>query len=179
MTRKQSAWERWRYVISWDLLFGACVGVAVFVSSSSRPGLRQPHLLDVAAGVSVAVLAVVITCLAIVATFMDEEYRLVIKTALGSARAAYKPYEIVAKVSGAAATVSVAGLFVWPIAPGWAQSLIMGLSLGLATWAVIGTVQLVGITATQGHHSGRVSDIHAAYLKAREKRKTGEPPRQP
>jgi uncharacterized membrane protein len=173
MTARQSAWAtRWRFiVVSWDLAIGVGVALAVFFASSSRPKLRQPHLLDVGAGISVAVLAVVIASLAIVATFMDEEYRLFIKTVLGSARRAYEPYEVVAAVAGAAALVSVAGLFVWPIARGWVQSLLMALSLGPTAWAVVGTVQLVRITAMQGYHRSRVGDIHAAYLRTREEKK--------
>jgi hypothetical protein len=174
MSDPSGAWNRrWKYILkSPDCIVGVCVGLAVFFASSARPGLRQAHLLDVGAGINVAVLAVVIASLAIVATFMDEEYRLVLKTAFGSIRRAYEPYEVVAAISGAAAFVSVAGLFVWPIAPGWAQSLVLSLSLGLSAWSVIGTVQLVRITATQGQHSSRVGDIHAAYLKAREKHKS-------
>jgi hypothetical protein len=170
---KKSWDERWRYiVISVDCAAGILVGAATYIASSKRPGLRQPHLLDVSTGISVAVLAVVIASMAILAAmFLNDDYRLVVKEALGDARRAFEPYQVVAIISGADAFVSVAGLFVWPIAPGWAQSMLLALSLGLTTWAVMGTVQLVGITATQSHQSTRVPEIYASYLRARQEHK--------
>jgi hypothetical protein len=166
--------ERWRYIVlSVDCGAGLLVGAVTYLASSKRPTLRQPHLLDVSTGISVAVLAVVIASMAILAAmFLNDDYRLIVKEALGDARRAFEPYKVVAIVSGADAFASVAGLFIWPIAPGWTLSLVLAISLGLATWSVMGAVQLVGITATQSHQGTRVPEIYAAYLKARETRKS-------
>ena len=43
----------------------------------------------------------------------------------------------------------------------------MALPLGLMAWAVVGTVQLVGITATHGRQRLRIPEIRAAASEAR------------
>lgn len=148
------------------------VGVfaGVFALAWTTPKVRDPHLLDVCTGVSVAILAVVIAAFAILAAFLNEDYSVVISQSLGSVWRAFEPYAVVAIVSGAAAFVSVTGLFLWPIAGGWVRSLLMGLGLGLSTWAVVGSVQLVGITATHGRHRLRIPEIRAAATEARRAR---------
>lgn len=170
------AWHaRWSYIlVSYDCAGGVLIGLGVYFATVEEPSLRQTHLFDVTAGVSVAVLAVVIAAFAILAAFLTDEYSLVIKEALGDARRAFEPYAVVAYVSGAAAFVSVMGMFVWKIAPGWAQSMMMGLALGLSVWAVAGTVQLVGITATHGRHRARVPEIRAAHNKAVAERRAAQ-----
>jgi MFS family permease len=159
--------NRWQYmVLSYDFAAGVAVVAAVDLSTSEEPRLRQTHLFDVTAGVSVAILAVVIAAFAILAAFLTDEYSVVIEQILGDARRAFEPYAVVASVAGAAAFVSVAGIFVWPVAPGWVQSLVMAFALGLSVWAVAGSVQLVGITATHGRHRARVPEIRAAHTRA-------------
>jgi MFS family permease len=172
----KDSWQtRWTYVlVSSDCAAGVLVALTVYVATVEVPKLRETHLFDVTAGVGVAILAVVIAAFAILAAFLTDEYSLVIKETLGDARRAFEPYAVVALVSGAAVFVSVAGIFVWPVAPGWTQSLIMAFACGLSTWAIVGSVQLVGITATHGRHRARVPEIRAAYMKTRAERQTAE-----
>jgi hypothetical protein len=172
---KKSWQTRWRYILaSPDCTAGVLVTLTVYLSTVEVPMLRETHLFDVTAGIGVAILAVVIAAFAILAAFLNDEYSLIIQETLGDARRAFEPYTVVAFVSGAAVFVSLAGIFVWSVAPGWAQSLIMGLASGLSTWAVVGSVQLVGITATHGRHRARVPEIRAAYAKARKERRATE-----
>jgi hypothetical protein len=174
-------WDnRWKYiVVSSDFLLGVGVAVAVFVLADAKPQLREPHLLDVSTGVSVAILAVVIAAFAILAAFLSDDYNFILTKALGGTGRAFEPYALVAIVAGLAALVSVGGMFLWPVVHGWWRALIMALSLGLTTWAVVGTVQLVGITATHGRHRLRIPEIRAAATEARTKAgaKPPAPPR--
>jgi MFS family permease len=172
----KTGWQtRWSYIlVSSDCAAAVLVALAVYISSVEVPRLRETHLFDVTAGISVAILAVVIAAFAILAAFLTDEYSLVIKETLGDARRAFEPYTVVACVSGAAAFASLAGIFVWSVAPGWAQSLIMALASGLSMWAVVGSVQLVGITAMHGRHRARVPEIRAAFIKARAERQATE-----
>lgn len=161
---------RWQYIVlSVDLWFGVGTFAAVLVLAWTQPKLRNPHLLDISTGVSVAILAVVIAAFAILAAFLSDDYNVVLTKALGGPGRAFEPYAVVAIVAGAATFVSVAGLFLWPIAHGWVRALLMAASLGLSAWSVVGTVQLVGITATHGRHRLRIPEIRAAATEARQK----------
>ena len=164
-----SATTRWRYIfVSPDALVGAMLMLGVYFATVEEPKLRQTHLFDVSVGIGVALLAIAIAALAILAAFLNDDYMRIIQAAHGDTRQAFEPYLAVAVVSGLATLFSVIGLFVWPIAPGWAQSLLMGLAIGFAGWSVVGSVQLVGITATHGRHRFRIPEIRAAYKQARE-----------
>ncbi len=160
-----------------DAVVGVAVGVGVYVASVEVPKLRDQHLFDVSAGISVAILAVVVASFAILAAFLTDEYMLVIQDALGDIRQAFEPYAVVAVVAGLSAFASVVGIFVWKIAPGWAQSLVLAVAIGAAVWAVIGTVQLVGVTANHGRLRMRVPEIRAAAKEARAKKLAGDPQR--
>jgi hypothetical protein len=167
---KQRWNERWKYIVnSPDFYLGAGAFIGVFVLALTQPKLRDPHLLDVSTGVSIAILAVVIAAFAILAAFLSDDYNFVLTKALGGVGRAFEPYAIVAIVSGAATLTSVSGLFLWPVAGGWVRALLMAVALGLSTWAVIGTVQLVGITATHGRHRLRIPEIRAAATEAHTK----------
>jgi hypothetical protein len=129
--------------------------------SESYPKLREsPHLLDVSAAIGIAVLTVVLALYAVLATFLTEDRyaRVVRETRLGIA-GAFRPYGEIARVSGLTSITAIAGLFVWPVAPPWAKSLALALALGLAVWAVVGTVELVGITSSHGRFRARVPEL--------------------
>jgi hypothetical protein len=160
--------KRWQYIVkSLDCYVGAAAFIAVLVLARTQPKLRQAHLLDVSTGVSVAILAVVLAAFAILVAFLSEDYNFVLTQSLGSPSRAFEPYAIVAVIAGAATVTSVVGLFLWPIAGKWVQALLMATSLGLTAWAVVGSVQLVGIATTQGRHKLRIPEIRAAATQAR------------
>jgi hypothetical protein len=140
---------------------GSAIGVAAWLV----PKLQKPHIFDLTAGVSVAILAVVIAAFAILVAFMTDEYSLIVKEALGSPTAAFEPYSAVAIVTGLAILASGAGIFLWPICGGTVKAALMGVACGLTAWSVIGTVQLVGITITQGRHKSMLPEIRATYRK--------------
>jgi hypothetical protein len=174
-TSQMKARERLGLVfLSPDAILGLLIGVGVYIASVEAPKLREEHLFDVTAGISVAILAVVVAAFAILAAFLTDEYMLIIGEALGDVRQAFEPYAVVAIVSGLSAFASIAGIFVWKIAPGWAQSLVLGVAVGSCTWAVIGTVQLVGVTAHHGHLRMRVPEIRAAARTARAEREAAK-----
>lgn len=159
-----------RVFLSEDCILGVLTGIAVYVGSVEVPELRAVHLFDLTAGISVAILAVVVAAFAILAAFLTDDYMIVIKEAFNDLRTAFEPYSVVAVVSGASTFLSGAGIFVWNVAPGWAQSALMAGAIGTAVWAVVGTVQLVGITANHGRIRMRVPEIRAAAREALEQR---------
>jgi hypothetical protein len=166
--------SRWGLVLlSYDTAAGVLIGSAVAVSAALVPKLQEPHIFDLTAGVSVAILAVVIAAFAILVAFLTDEYTLVVKEALGSPRAAFEPYAVVASVAGAAILASGAGIFLWAVCPSWLRAVLMGLATGLTTWSVLGTVQLVGITITHGRHKAMVPEIRATHEKVKREAQKG------
>lgn len=165
---RQFPTSRWGLVLlSPDTGAGALVGIAVGVSAALVPSLQETHIFDLTTGISVAILAVVIAAFAILVAFLTDEYTLVVKEALGSPRAAFEPYAVVASVAGAAILASGAGIFLWVVCPDWLRAVLMGFATGLAAWSVVGTVQLVGITITHGRHRAMVPEIRATFEKAK------------
>jgi hypothetical protein len=164
-----------RPIKAWDfpvalITFGLVEGL-----SESYPKLRaSPHLLDVGAAIGIAVLTVVLALYAVLASFLTEDSyaRLIRDTRLGI-EGAFRPYGQIAKVSGSASVVAIGGLFLWPVAPPWAKSLLLATSMALSVWAVVGTVELVGITSTFGRYRARVPELKQREQQKQKKKAAG------
>jgi hypothetical protein len=167
----KAAWNRrWKFIVgSGDFLSGLAVFGASLGAALSSAKLREPHIFDVTVGISVAILAVVLAAFAILAAFLTDEYTIVIEKTLGDTRRAFEPYAVVAIVAGAATFGSVAGIFLWPVLGATLKALLIAVALGLTCWSVVGSVQLVGITAHHGRMRLRVPEIRAAAREARQK----------
>lgn len=155
-----------RRYLSSDLRVGLIAGIAIYLAANSDAALRKgSHLLDVAAALGVAVLAVVIAAISILTVFLTEDYGIILRaTYPDDVGEVFYPYRLIAFVSCATTFTSVLGLFVWPAAPPWAREILLALSLGLATWATLGTFDLVRITAGHGRLKMRLPELDPAYV---------------
>lgn len=155
-----------RRYLAIDLRIALLVAVGVFVAANSDEALRKSvHLLDVAAALGVAVLAVVIAAISILTVFLTEDYGLILRaTYPDDVGEVFYPYRLIAFVSCACTFVSVLGLFVWPAASPWEREALLAASLGFATWATLGTFDLVRITAGHGRLKMRIPELDPAYL---------------
>jgi len=149
------------FVRPWDSRLALATFGLVLGLCESYDKLRQsPHLLDVCAAIGIAVLTVVLALYAVLATFLVEErYARVLRDTRLGIEGAFRPYAEIAAVSGLTAVAAIAGLFFWPIAPAWAKSFFLATSLGLSVWAIVGTVELVGITSSHGRFRARVPEL--------------------
>jgi hypothetical protein len=163
-------------VISPDAWLGAIVGVGLRFATHYAPsilGQGQPVLIaEMALGV--ALLAVCLTALSILVGFLGEDYLAFLKDSPLGIRGAIAPYKTVAAVSATQALCGLGSVLCWPIAPTWGKQISVAVTSGLASWAIVGIVQLVGITARHGFLRSRIPEIREAGLQALEaRRKTG------
>lgn len=159
--------------LSIDFILAVLIFVGVFVASLFLPEIQQQGrtLLLVEAGLGVAVLAVALTALSILVAFLGEEYvRILRQTELGIA-GAIRPYRVIAVVSGSTTLAALVSILLWQVPGPDLRGLAVALSSGLAVWCVVGTVQLVGITAKHGEYRGRVPEIRDAFLRGQEERR--------
>jgi hypothetical protein len=149
------------FIRPWDFRLALATFGLVLGLCESYAKLRQsPHLLDVSAAVGIAVLTVVLALYAVLASFLGRDrYAGVLGDTKLGIEGAFRPYAVIAAVSGLTTGVSIAGLFLWPVAPPWAKSLLLASALGFSVWAIVGTVELVGITSTHGRYQARVPEL--------------------
>jgi hypothetical protein len=141
-----------KYAFAWDFRSGVVVGLGVFFATHFDKHLGdQQHLLDVCVLLGIAILTVVMAAISIFAVFLTEDYGIVLRYQYrDDVGEAFYPYRLIAFISCLTTFVSAFGLFMWPVAHGWERQVVVGLSLGLATWATLGTFDLVRITAGHG-----------------------------
>ncbi len=162
--------DTWRNTLlrSWDVRSAVVMfGLVEWLGQTHSKLRSSSHLLDVSTGLSIAVLAVVLAALSILVAFLSEDYAQLLAATKSGVAGAIRPYVETAIVSGTTTAVSVVGLFLWPIAPTWARSLLQAAALGLTMWTVVGTVELVGITARHGRLRSRLPEIDDAYHEAK------------
>jgi len=135
-----------------DFWAGALTGLlaAIAVSESTELRSKAVEALLVEGGLGVAILAVVLGALAILVSFLGEEYLVVLERTPGGAAGAFLPYKIVAVVAGFSTLACFISAFTWSLCPGWLQAAGLGLATFASVWALVGTVQLVFITADHG-----------------------------
>ncbi len=177
MAEKVTTW--WRQVgqyvfISWDFGAGFLIGIGIGLSADNVPPLETSGftvlLAELALGV--AVLAVVLTALSILVAFLGEEYVLFLKASPLGIRGAIEPYRVISIVTGSEVFVSLLAVVCWSPAPVWGRALALGVASGLATWAIVGTVQLVGLTAKHGYLRSRLPEIREVARKALQDRQS-------
>ena len=147
----------------WDFRLAVATFGLVEGLAETYPKLHaSAHLLDVAAAVGIAILTVALALYAVLASFLSEDrYAQLLKETRLGVEGAFRPYGEIAAVSGLTTGVAIAGLFLWPIASPWAKSLLLSSALGLTVWAIVGTVELVGITSSHGRYRSRVPELEA------------------
>jgi hypothetical protein len=94
------------------------VGIAADLDVALR---HDPHLLDVAAVLGIAILAVVIATITVLTVFLTEDYGILLRAQYDDVGEVFFPYRLIAAVSCATTVVAALGLFVWPASPPWAN----------------------------------------------------------
>jgi hypothetical protein len=146
-----------------DFKLGAVTFVIVTVAAGASPNVRAAGVVVLLAegALGMAVLAVSLTALAILVGLLDDRYRQVLEKATGL-RAAFTPYQEVAGVAALCALSAIAGAAMWavelnaPLAAWLRQAVALGFVSGLAVWAIVGTAQLVNLTAFHGTERARL-----------------------
>lgn len=142
----------------WDFrAAGTTTLLVLFVASASSSVRAQATTIFLAeAALGIALLAVALTALAILVGLMGEEYLLILNRVPGGVQGALLPYRVVAFVSGLTPLLALTSLLLWGLEvnlplPGWfRQAFALAVTTGLSVWAIIGTIQLVGVTADHG-----------------------------
>jgi len=160
-------------ILSADVVGGVIVGVGLFISGYFYPAIVPGKgVLTTEAVVGGAILAVVLTALAILVAFLGDEYVALLQQSV-TVRKAILPYQVVAVIAAAEVLSALVGLIVWGSARDWGQNAVASVATGLAVCAVIGTVQIVNITAKHGMRRARIPEIRAAAKEARQNLKAG------
>jgi len=115
--------------------------------------------------IGTAILSVALIALSVLVAFLGPEYVKLLTESVGMDEV-IMPYQTVAVVSAIDILVAILSILVWPIAPYWAKNLTASVAAGLTAWAVIGTVQLVNITARHGRRRARMPEIAGAAKEA-------------
>lgn len=149
---------RFRTVFALDLVLGliaaALTGWAALNDAVARAG--QVVAITTAA-LAITAIGVVLTIMAILVAFLGDEYLMVLNRSGESLNDVLLPYRTVVLSATLAVLSSMAAAVVLPMFDygGLGPAVLMGLAVGSTIWAVVGTLQLVGITA--GHAANRAT----------------------
>jgi hypothetical protein len=150
--------RRW-LVIAWreifksvDFIVAVLASPLAFYLALNSESVRKngTGFLAAALALGIAITAIVAAVLTLIVVWFDETYRKVLQATKGGWKGAMRPYKAVAVVSAVTALAALVGMFVWSAAAPWIQALLLALTFGLALWAIIGSLQLVGITFFHG-----------------------------
>jgi hypothetical protein len=154
-----------------DFIGGCGAAIAVFVVTLIQPrALRDNGVVILAAcvGLGVALLAVVLTAMAIVGA-LSPEYRRVLNYTPGGVAAALMPFQTIAAICGLATVAALAGLIIGSAGPPAVDGAGNAAIALLVVWSVLGTVDLVGHTAFHASSQARiekgVDDANVLHLK--------------
>lgn len=143
---------------STDFVLGLVAGVATFGFALANPSAARSHHTEILLGVGalgVALLAVVLTAMAILGA-ISPEYRRVLARAKRGVAGAFMPYRTVAVISGTLILVALAGLLLTEVGNDLTAALGAGLVALLAVWATWGTVQLTELTSWHTQRQARL-----------------------
>jgi hypothetical protein len=147
-------WQ-WRSLIDWDSGAGAIAAIGMLGLARSQPAVFHTAgagIFSTEAVIAAAILAVVLATLTIIATFLTEEYLIVLDHAPTGVAGAFFPYRVIAVISTMALLMALVGSIVW-LLPGGIETLAqlyLAITTGLTVWSVVGAVQLVFLTADHG-----------------------------
>lgn len=152
--------------VSWDTVGGLFAFVIALLLILHQKQIRQQAIgiFLVQGALGIAILAVVLAALSILVAFMGDEYLVILDSTPGGVKGATLPYRFVAVVSCGLTLLSFAGAISWSLLPDWVGSVALSAACGLSVCAVVGTGQLVFITA---FHGERRADVLRAMRKAR------------
>jgi hypothetical protein len=164
----------WRYtLLSWDFALGLLMAGLSFFTLALNEVVRQADTTRVVllfeASASVGLVAVSLTALAILVAFLKESYVKLLEESIGL-KAAFRPYKVISRVAGAAVLIAGTAALLWADLRWWAKAWTFSLASGAATWALVGTVQLVTITIKHGELRMRMPEIKEAARAVLEER---------
>lgn len=138
--------------LAWDLPTSLLVGAAAGFLSGWKGQVREhaTPVLFAEAALSIALLAIVLTALSIFVVFLGEEYQAILRETPRGLSGAFRPYVLVAWISAIATLLCLLGALAWPVSAWWLKALVLGSGTWLSAWALLGTTQLLGITAFHG-----------------------------
>jgi type IV secretory pathway VirB2 component (pilin) len=141
-----------RWAASADFYVGLVAGLFAAAVTAASASFRENvvTILIGEAAAAAAILAVVLTALAIVVGMLDDFLITIIDRVRGGVQGLMWHYQFVAKLAGVATIAALGGLFVAPLEWEVVNGLIVGLATGATAWAAWGTVQLVSTTALIG-----------------------------
>jgi hypothetical protein len=143
----------WRFAVrNIDFVIGALTAGACYEAT-----LADPHLLTQATAllaseitIGLAVLATVLAAMAVLVVFMSDAYLVVLRGIKNGIASVVWPYKAVASLGCATALMGIAATLSWDLLPTELQSLLLALTTALTVAALIGTGQLVSVTAIHG-----------------------------
>ncbi len=148
-----------------DFWLGLAAGLAVGLGAQLHPGFMRGVVAVILTDVvlDAGILAVVLGSLAILFTFFEDSFRLVLESVSGGIPAAMRPYKIVAAVAGGASAIGITVATLWPVLPHSLRAASVGLITFGTVWALVGTYQLVGLTIFFGsERSKHLSGVEKA-----------------
>jgi Na+/proline symporter len=139
-------------------------GVLVYVAGHYIHGFLKDGatILISELAVAVAILAMVLMALSILLAFIGDDYLYLLRKSIGVSGAIY-PYKLVAVVSGSQLLVSLAGLLVWNSVAHTGQSVLLACASGLLVWCVVGTIQLIFMTAWHAQQRSRLPEVREEF----------------
>lgn len=158
LTGRAAAARRWLAAARRDMLAsvdfraGVLAGVGAGLAAAFNGQVRAGGMgfLVAAAALGVALTALALSVLALTVSFLDETYRRVLAATRGGWEAAMRPYKIVTFVSVSSTLVAMLGMLVWGALPVNGQAVLLGVVAWLATWPLVGTMQLAELTFFHG-----------------------------
>lgn len=138
--------------ISADFFAGLVAGIVSIATIVLSDELEKAAIeaLLIEAGLGVAILAVALTALAILVSFLGDEYLVVLERGDRGVSGAFFPYKAVAVISGIASLAAFASAFLWALSPLPIKAGLFATATLMTVWALVGTVQLVFITSNHG-----------------------------
>ena len=147
---KAPGWPR--RVFGFAFIVGFIAGLGTDLGDEFTSGLRHVSAQDFLTGsaaLGAAFAAVNIAVLALIAVWFDDTYQLVLERRGGWA-AAMGPFRVISTVSVITTLSAIVGLFVLGVQPVWPRALILGITGGLLSWSLIGTLQVITLLFDHG-----------------------------
>jgi len=160
-------------IVSWDVGAGVLVGLGLyFGGKADHRVIPGPAALYVQVALGAAILAVVLTALSILVAFLGEEYIQLLEQSVTVKRAIF-PYQVVGFLAACEVLSALMTVTIWNVVPRWVHDMTSAITAGFTTAAVIGTVQIINLTARHGLRRARIPEIRRAARDALVRRKSG------
>jgi uncharacterized membrane protein len=143
-------------------LLGIAAGISVDQTDETDKALRLTvvtarEFLVGSAALGAAFGAIVIAVLALVSIWFDKTY-LGVLDQKGGWDYAMRPFRVTGTVSVLTTLVAVVGLILFPAAGLLFRSLILGITGGLLTWSIFGTLVMISLLFEHGHERAELMD---------------------